>query len=163
MPNVVSVPRVELIIRKPLESLAPENYTLVQGEANALQKQRILQTSKMLKMVILAQCHVQIAHAERKVLGQRINRRRCNGSALHNAFFVRVNRFGAAETLGKMVQYRSQAVIFVQSRQGAARQLVVVLVLRGRDKNPGSLTSIALSSRAVNSAITMLNCSLLGT
>lgn len=67
----------------------------------------------MLEMVVLAQSHVQISHAERKVLGQRIDRRRRDGSAFHDTFLLGVNGFRTTETLREMVQDRSQTVILV--------------------------------------------------
>lgn len=55
VPDVVLVSGVELVVCEALEGLALENDTFLKRQSNTLQEQRILKSTKMLQMVVLAQ------------------------------------------------------------------------------------------------------------
>ena len=62
--DVVLVSGVELVIRKPLERLTPKENALLEGETDAFQEERILESTKVFQVVVLSQVHMQTAHTE---------------------------------------------------------------------------------------------------
>lgn len=52
--DIVLVSGVELIIRKALEGLSPEDDAFLERKPNSLEKQRILESTEMLQVVVLA-------------------------------------------------------------------------------------------------------------
>jgi hypothetical protein len=70
VPHVVAIFFVEGIIGDQLETLTPENQTILQRQANALQKERVLKTAVMFEVTVLTESVVKVSHAERKMLGK---------------------------------------------------------------------------------------------
>lgn len=56
--DIVFVPRIKLVIREAFERLSPENDTLFKRKANSFQEERILKSTEVLQVVVLAQRHV---------------------------------------------------------------------------------------------------------
>ena len=73
MPDIVPILFIECVVRNKLESLPPKDKTVLQSQSNPLEEECILQTTEVFQMTVLAQCHVKVAHAERKMQRQRID------------------------------------------------------------------------------------------
>lgn len=99
MADIVLVSRIELVVCKALEGLAPEDDTLLERQSDPLEEERVLKTAVMLEMVVLAQRHVQTAHAEWKMLGQLVDIIGCDRSAVDNALALGVCGIGTSEVL----------------------------------------------------------------
>lgn len=73
MAHIVSILLVESIIGDQLEGLSPEDKTILQRKPNTLEKEGVLQSTKMLQVTVLAESQMQVPHAQREVLGQSID------------------------------------------------------------------------------------------
>ncbi len=68
IPDVIPIFFVERVVRDELEGLPPKDETILQGQPYSFEEERVLQAAKMFQMAVLAQCHVEIAHAKGKML-----------------------------------------------------------------------------------------------
>lgn len=69
MADVVAVLLVEGVVCYESEGLAPEDQAVLHRQTEPFEEKGVLQAAKMFKMIIFAQGHVKVTHAERKVLG----------------------------------------------------------------------------------------------
>ena len=80
MTDVVAVLLVELVVTyASAEALAPEHERLVDAQPNALEEQAVLQTAKVLQVVVRLQVIVQITHAHWEMeLGEHVDHVCCD-------------------------------------------------------------------------------------
>ena len=69
VPDVVAVLLVELLVCHEPEAVAPEAQRFVEGEPDALEKERVLQTAKVLEVRAGVEGVLEVRHAEWEVLG----------------------------------------------------------------------------------------------
>lgn len=100
MADVVPVFLVEGLIRDELEGVSPKDEAFLQRKADALEEERVLQSTKVFQMTVLAQVEVQVAHAQREVLRQEINRARVKVGSRESAVGVCKRRVWRREVLG---------------------------------------------------------------
>lgn len=161
MPHIVPVLLVELIISLLVEGLTPENETLFQVQTDALEEQRVLEAAEVLQVSVAAERAVKMRHAGWEMLGQVVNVGSCDLGSRGCCGIGGVGRVGGNEVLGQVIKDGSQTVVFVQAWKSAGGQLFRSAMIQAPSKR--ALTSSCLSRRDVNSATTMLDCSLPGT
>lgn len=73
MTDIIPILLIEFLIHNQSKTPPPKPETLLQTQAYALQKQRILQPAEMFQMRVFSEGHVQILHAEGEMLGEGVN------------------------------------------------------------------------------------------
>lgn len=121
--HIVSVVLVELVVGDFVERAAPEHEALLEIQADALEEQRVLQTSEVLEVSVPPEGAVQVGHARREVLGEIVNVGGGDLGAGRGRRVGRVRRVGGDEILGEVVQDGCQTVVFIETWQGARSQL----------------------------------------
>ena len=125
VPDVVPVFFVELVVRVVLEALSPEQDAVVQRQADAFQEEGVLQPAEMLQVAVLAQRHVQVAHAGGEVRGEGVDAGGGDGRPERSVAVGNVG-VGRGEVFGQMRQDRGEAVVFVEAGQRARSELRVL-------------------------------------
>lgn len=67
--DVVAVFFVEGVVGDEFEGLAPEDETVFEGEADAFEKEGVLEAAEVFEMRVFAEGGVEVLHAEGEVLG----------------------------------------------------------------------------------------------
>ncbi len=73
MSHIIAILFVESIVSDQLESLPPEDETILQAQPDALEEKCVLQPAVVLQMAVFAQRHVKITHAEREMMGKGVD------------------------------------------------------------------------------------------
>ena len=73
MSDVVSVFFVEGVVADALESRSPEYQTVFEGEAEAFEEERVLESGKVFEVCGAAQGLVEVAHAEGEVFAELVD------------------------------------------------------------------------------------------
>jgi hypothetical protein len=122
--HVVAVLLVEGVVADGTETGAPEDERLFQAQADALEEEGVLQAAKVLELAVAAEGAVDVAHAEREVLGEVVNVARGDlGAVDGRAVAAGVARVGGDEVLGEVVEDGGEAVVLVEVGQGAGSEL----------------------------------------
>lgn len=111
--DVVLVPRVELVICEALEGLAPEENTFLERQTDSFEKECVLETSVVFQVIVLAQGHVQAAHAQWEVLRKGVDAASGDRLTVNETLTLGIHRFCAAKVLGKVIENGGQAIVFV--------------------------------------------------
>lgn len=165
VPHVVAVLLVEGVVGDLAEARPPEDEALLKVEPDALEEERVLQPAVVLEVGVAAEGAVQVRHAHGEVfLGQVVDVAGCDLGARDGRAGAVIARVGRDEVLGKVVEDRGEAVVFVEAREGASGELDSLSAPAIHEyPELSGLTSNARSNRAVNSFSTILCCSLPGT
>ena len=113
----------QLTVGEVLEALSPEYDTLLQTETDALQEKRVLQTAKVLQVVVGAKSLVQVLHAQWEVLAESINAGCCRCADVADTGCFRVACVRCYKRLAQVVQDGCQPVVLVHPRQEACSEL----------------------------------------
>lgn len=68
MSDVIPVLFVECVVGDKLEGLAPEDQTILHGQAKSFEKQGVLEATEVFEMFVLSQIYVKVTHTEGKML-----------------------------------------------------------------------------------------------
>ena len=117
--HVIPIFLVERVIRDQLEALPPEQKTVLHGEPDPLQEERVLQAAEMFQVAVLAERHVQVPHAKREMRGEAVNGGGGDGCAWEGRVGVGEGGVGSGKILGEMGEDGRQAVVFVEAGERA--------------------------------------------
>jgi hypothetical protein len=73
VPHVVFVLFVELVVGHQLEASAPKHNAFFEAEADAFEKERVLQATKVFEVGVATEGLVEVLHAEGEVLGEGVD------------------------------------------------------------------------------------------